>query len=115
MELNMFWAIALPIGSIAFSALGAFVVAIYHFYDVRKADTIQKVQLTEKERLKQEQQELARHKQRYQDAGQRVVSSVNSNNNSPRLGENLTILFSRMTQLNIALNMDMGGCTENDR
>ncbi len=95
MELNMFSAIALPIGSAVLAVLGAFLVAVYPYYDVWKRN-----------------REVNIQKQLRREAGRQIVSSVNSNDQSFHVDESLAALFSRMDQLGMALNIDASGCVE---
>ena len=103
---SIFWAIALPTGAVMLSILGAAGIAVYHFYDRQK-------RLVEEQRLEFLRREEIKQEQLHLEAGQRVVNSVNSNNNSPRLGENLAQLPLRLEQLGMKLNVNVNGCVEN--
>lgn len=105
-NVNNFWAIALPVGTVILGILGAFSVAVYHRYDAQKHKN-------EEERLDRLHQDEIEQNRLHLEAGQRVVNSVNSNNNAPRLGENLAHLPLRLEQLGMKLNVNVNGCVEN--
>ena len=107
-EFDFFWATALSVGSIILGVLGSSLVAVYHSRDMKKrhAEGTRRVYMLQ-DQSKQEQFRL--------EIGRRVVNSVNSNNNSPRLGENLSDLSFRLEQLGMKLNVDVNGCVENAR
>lgn len=99
MEINMFSAIAIPVGTAIVSVIAAFLVALFHFYDAKKMQT--------NERVRQDENKL---KHLRIAAGNRIVSSVNSNDNAPRLREDLSGFFDN---LGIDIRMDLRGCAEN--
>lgn len=103
-NVNMLWSIGLSITSVVLGVLGTFIVALYHFYDMQK----RKAEEDQVNCLRQDDQ-----KRVHLESGQWIVHSVNSNNNSPRLGDNLTALSLHLEQLGIELNVDVNGCVEN--
>lgn len=107
-SLDASWTIvALSMGSFVIGVLGASLVAVYHRRDMKKL-------MAKEVQLESSRQDEIKQEQLYQ-AGQRIVNSVNSNNNSPRLGDKLAHLSLRLEQLGMELNVNVNGCVENAR
>lgn len=94
-----FQAIAIPVASVALGLLGGVCVSIYHFWDKRKSNA-----------ARHSIQNVNKANQMKARVGYQIVEAVDSNNDFPKFGENLTSSFARMEQLQITLNSDLKGC-----
>ncbi len=99
MAIDIIGAVAIPFATVSLGLLGGLFVTCYHRLDRQKARDAQNMADVSN------QAHLLR-----MTSGIQIVEGVNSNNDFPSFGDNLTCFFSRIDQLHIKLNVDLKGC-----
>lgn len=94
-----FQILAIPITCVVLGLVGGACITLYHLWDKRKTEAAR--------RSVQKAHQVNRIKA---SAGCQIVEAVDTNNDFPKFGENLTSSFARMRQLNVMLNSDLKGC-----